>query len=261
MAKELSNTWIIIRIGKRKYAINSSHVKAITDVSRSQFITESRGAFVRGVYRVLNMDIPILDGHKIAREEPGDTSKVSFATDMTNLKINYLKWMDSVEWGVLYGDSESADEATEKSLQEWVDTCKIAGDRYLERQVDKLKQYLSVNMEMCSDLVKRRNKKKIGLAESITELDRYKDEGKKVIEATIDNIIDYHNESVVELCVIMSANSREFGMTIDSMELVHESPNKANVNEQRTVLSTGTIEINNVKYNVLGLTKLANLIV
>ena len=262
MAKELSNTWIIIRIGKRKYAINSSYVKAITDVSKSQFITESSGAFVRGVYKVLDIDIPILDGHKIAREEQNDKSKINFAAEMTQLKINYIKWLDSVEWAVMYGNAESADIETSKYIQHWINEYSISGnDKYLEKQIARLKQYLSVSMPMCEDIVKRRKAHKLGITDALNELQSVRSDAKKFIEMGIDSIIEYHNETVSEFCIIVSANSRDFGITIDSIELIHDATEKANTNEQRTVLSTGTIEVNKNKYNVLGLTKLANLIV
>ena len=121
MARGLSPTWVIIRIGKREYAINSKYVKAVTELKHETFIAESTGTFVRGIYNIFNTEIPVLDGYKITKETSLAESKLDFSKSMTDIKMLYMSWLDTVEWMAMYADPDGKWSMMEmqKNIENW----------------------------------------------------------------------------------------------------------------------------------------------
>ena len=261
MARGLSPTWIIIRIGKKEYAINSKYVKAITELKHETFIAESAGTFVRGIYNIFNTEIPVLDGYKIARETSLAEYKLNFSKRMTDAKIVYMSWLDTVEWMAMYVDPDGKWSLLEmqNNIENWTESTSFPHDDYLNKLYKKLIDNINITITMANKLVDGRLSKRIQVSEAIKEIEEIRRHAKRYILDAFDNLIDYYTSKISEMCVIVEAGKRNFGVCIDSVELISETPKLATGNK-RTKLSAGTIEIKSKVYNVIDLTKLSKVI-
>lgn len=261
MARGLSPTWVIIRIGKREYAINSKYVKAVTELKHETFIAESTGTFVRGIYNIFNTEIPVLDGYKITKETSLAESKLDFSKRMTDIKMLYMSWLDTVEWMAMYADPDGKWSMMEmqNNIENWAENTSFPHDEYLNKLCKRLVEHINITTGMADKLIDSRLSKSIQVSDAINEINEIRKHAKRHVLDAFDNIIDCYTSKMSEMCIIVEANKRNFGMCIDSVELISETPKSA-TNNKRTVLSAGTIEVRNKVYNVIDLTKLSKVI-
>ena len=259
MSKSLTDTWLVIKIGRREYAINSCFVKAVTELKHEGFIAESSGTFTRGIYKIFNADIPVIDGYKITREEAQNDSKLNFSKTMTDVKLTYMAWLDCVEWDIMYNSPDDSNDASSREkihyIETWMHNAKMYNDAYMDKLCSRIKENMLINMSRAKRLVEDRKSGSLGIYESNSELAEIRSHANRYIFDSIDNLIECYTSKMSELCVVVSASGKNFGICIDAVELVTDTNNKATSN-QRTVLSAGTIEIRDKVYNVIDLTKL-----
>ena len=260
MKKKLSNTWVIISIGKRKYAINSEYIKGIVDYSKCKYVAESLGSFSKGIYNILGMDLVVLDGHRIAREESSQENRLIFLKDMTSIKINFNKVLDSVELAVIYCEAEFIDSSAKEALKDIQFPNIDPSNTSLNKMIGRLQQNITVYVALAAKLVKNRVDGAEDLCEATKDIDKLRSDAKKNVDDLIDSIVEAYNKSVTEMCLIVSTNSDDFALTFDKVEKTTEITGKVNINDKRTLLSAGTLTIGGTNYNVLNLTKIASII-
>ena len=257
----LSDTWIIIRIGHREYAVNSVFVKAMTELKHEWFISESYGTFVRGIYNIFNADIPVLDGYKVACETHQNDTKLDFSKKITSIKLTYMSWLDNLEWLAMSTDSDGrwASNEIQRNIENWLNTESFNYDEYLNKLFNRIKKYTLMNISRGNKLIEDRMGKTMGVMEAAKEIEAIRTEANRYILDALDNLIDAYTSKMSEMCIVVKASGRNFGLCIDSVELVVDVSNRA-TSIRKTNLSAGTIDIKGKTYNILDLTKLSKVI-
>lgn len=259
MNSNLSPTWVVIIIGKRKYAINTVYVQSIVELDKALFKEPYyNSTFVKGTYDIHGALVNILDGRKLICEKTIDERKLQFAQDINNIRCEHEAWLDSIEWELLTGDK--LDESKIKSdnlLKDFLNNG-IFSDSQIKRLVDKIKQpYEIIHKQAEKALYDRHNNGNIN--DAMNRLDELRRQSENYIVKNLDKIIDLNNEKITEMCVIVKAKDITFGISLDSIEMITEQAEKLSGTE-KTKLSAGQVQIKGETYNVLNLTKLAKIL-
>lgn len=251
------DTWMVITIGHRKYAVKSDFVVAVTELKHNTLIMETDIPFVRGKYSVFNVDLNIIDGYKITRETSKNATKLEFSKEMTSLKLDIEKFIDSAQLAIMMKDSSEYDEIQKGSIEilDEVNGIHKSSDTYLNRLITRLIENSTIIVGRVGKLIVEYTKGTQGITSSINEIDLIKQEYTRKIHDLVDSIIDYYNSNISEMCIVFKTSKTSFGMTIDGIELIKDVENNVR-RVQKTVLSMGTINILDTEYNVLDLAKL-----
>ena len=256
------DTWIIIKIGKREYAVNSKYVTAVTELRNETLIIESTKNFVRGVYNIFNLETPVIDGYKLTKEQPKNDIKLLFSKELTELKIIITELLDSSELALVSDSQEEIDEINRQIkniIEKITPEYKSFGDKYLDKLSNKLISNTMILLNRVSFVIQSKLDRRETFESSSNKLTSIRKECDRQIFDIIDNIIDCYNSRISEMCIIFKVTDLVFGISIDSVELVKETETK-NDRNKRTILSMGTITIDEEVYNVLDLSKLKNII-
>lgn len=257
--KPLTETWVIIKIGNREYAINQAFIKAFTELKHEMFLAESKGQFIRGTYSIFNSEIIVLDGHKLARETSQNDIKLEFSEQLTSVKIAYRGFIDGIEWNIMTGEKDDKLSSYKSVICDWINNTTYAHDKYLDKLFNRIKEHIIINLSRLEKLVEDKQSGELDLGKSVTELETVRREANRHILDGLDNMIDYYNSRISEMCMVVSASGKNFGISIDSVELVTNNC-KALTSTKRTTLSAGLVDIDSKKYNVLDLTKISKII-
>lgn len=259
MTKDLSQTWVIIAIGKREYAINSNYIQAFTELKLENLIREAKTKFIKGTYKLFNSDIIVLDGHKIAREESQTDRRMEFCKNISNIILKYDALIDKLEWIIETGERDRYYTAYKDTIIEWFNSQDFKYDRYLDKMFTKAYDHTMIIATRADKIIKERYSGKYIYSELTYILDDIKREYNRHVKDNLNHIIDYYTSKISDMCMIIKTGDSTFGLAIDSVKLVAEDGVKIR-GTKRTVLSAGVANINNIDYNILDLTKIKNII-
>lgn len=253
---DISKTWVIIKIGTREYAINSSYVKAVTELKHTDYIAEGSGQFSRGMYDIFHSDMPVIDGYRLTRETPKNSTKLEFSSQMTKIKLDYMAWLNCLDSAILSKDSESESELRrlEEKLADFASTPSDYGDVYIDNLGTKLKENIILRLSRGGRIKEGRP-----INEALKEAEEIRRASERYVLEAIDNLIYAYTSKLSEMCIVLEVKGTAFGITIDSVEMIVDVDDKV-INKKNTVLSTAIISIKGKEYNVLDLTKLKNIL-
>lgn len=256
---KLEDTWVIIAIGKREYAINQSYIKAFTDLSRCTFVKEAQGRFLRGTYTIFGSNIVVIDGHKIAREPSQIDRRLNFCKHLSDIKLKCISWLDTLDWIAMTGEN---DKKFYKLLEEIIGelgSTRFPHDKYMDKLIVKASEHMNICASRAHSVVEARTNKKMTITEADAQTNAVRREVERYVLDNLDNIAEYNTNQITSMCIVIQVGDKTFGMTIDSVKSIAEQDVQVSRNK-RTVLSAGVATVDNVKYNIMDLTKVGGLV-
>lgn len=254
---KLSPTWVVITLGTRKYAINSAYVQSINELSTALFKEPYYGStYVKGVYNIHNTPINVLDGRKIVGEKTIDQYKIESANKINELRVKHEAWLDAIEWELLTGDEHDRKaDKTDEDLINFINTFKT-DDEKCKRLIDKIRQPLEIVHAKAEKAIRLR-KEKGTFSSAVDEITEIRRQSEYYIVKNLERLIDVLNEKITEMCVVVQVGNKTYGISVDDIDMITDKGEKLS-DYARTLLSAGHVTIKSKEYNVLNLTKLAN---
>ena len=254
---ELSGTWVIVRVGEFRYCINTKYISGISELNNLNFkIKTSKNNFIKGRYLVYKAIIPVIDFPRILGCKTTDDKRMEFSNDMHKILYEHEAIVDAIEWSYLTNDNIDID--IESKQLEIVNTlADVRASRYeYEQLVDKIVIALNIINELTDDILG-----------SMGELDKSRDnevrlaeikrQTDKVIKKSIHRIIDINNSKYNEVCLVISSKGETFGITVDEVESISDVA--STIKNKSGKVTAGSIEIKDREYDILNITKLANI--
>lgn len=134
---KLDNTWYIIAIGNREYAVNSSLVIGVAELKPTYFVKSDNKRFVYGYYTLFGKVMPVLDGFAIACESPNKETGTEFAKAISSIKEDVHRLVNNGIWDVSFGDNAAVSPDTEdmyKSASRKLGELNYGGDKYIRSE-------------------------------------------------------------------------------------------------------------------------------
>ncbi len=255
---KLDNTWYIIAIGNREYAVNSSLVIGVAELKPTYFVKSDNKRFVYGYYTLFGKVMPVLDGFAIACESPNKETGTEFAKAISSIKEDVHRLVDKGIWDVSFGDNATVSvdtEAVYNDASRKLVELNYGGDKYLERLVKSVSTYLDANWYRIKSATKIK-----GACARSKEIDEIERDIKLHVQLALDNISDVYSKNTTDMCLVVNTSRGTFGVCIDYIRNIVESTNQADTSNKMSKLSAGSIKISNKKYNVLDLAKVSSVI-
>lgn len=254
--KDLLDTWVLVKCGEKKFAVNSKFLNSMEDFKQAQCLKAVTMAGIkRGVYNIIDMDIIILDGRRLLGEESITSKKMEFSNTIHKMKCELLNWVDDVEWGILAGRKVNL-EYTEQSFYKWLN---VETDI---KEINKIKKRILVSYRelyiMAENVLNERSILDSDIKKSISILEDIKYNIEKNIFKQLSRIIVAYNKSFSEVCIIMRHKGRTYGITVDSVIAVTEQVNAIPRYSEYKVIA-GECDYKNEVYNIFNMTYITDL--
>lgn len=259
MNESISGTWVIITVGNREYAINSSYIQSFTELKHHMFMKEAQAKFVRGTYNIFNSDIIVIDGHKLAKQASQTDRRLKFCKRISDINLKCRSWIDTLDWVVITNETDPKLDKLSREIHEWFDSQSFVDDKYMDRLFKRASEHISIIISRGYRIVEARKKQVKGVTESEAELSDIRKEINRYVSDTLENMAEYYSSQITDLCMIVKASGKIFGLSIDSVKLIADEGVRVTASK-RTVLSAGLAVIDNSKYNILDLTKVGSLV-
>ena len=258
--QDISNTWVIINIGKKSYALNSSYVDAITDLKNENYVAKNENNFVKGIYSIFSVNMPIIDGYKMSSQNSTDESKLEFSKTYNSCKVDYMLWMDSLELIIMRVDEPNNESFnnTNKILGNWIVNGKEYSDAYLNKLLGRVKDAMEINLSRGNRLVETLKAGELTVTQASKEMDEIRKYSDRHILGYLDDAVDYYCSKVSEMCIVVKVKNKVFGISIDSIKMITEATEISN--KRKTTISAGIVTIEGTEYTILDLTKLSRII-
>lgn len=258
MEKSLSNTWIIIQIGEAEYCINSEYVKGVAELSKAEYQKPvSYSGIMRGIYKIYAANIPVLDGRRLLGYTSIDEERLNFSEKIHNLKYKHMTLLDDLEWSIMTKDVFSKSlNMDESALSNW-----LQGTEFKDKKLDHTVQNMLAPLKVIYSLANKAlcSRSEISYTQAHNLITEIKRQSELYIIKGLNALIEIHNKSIVEMCVVIRCKGIDFGISADTIVSISEqSGDISKVCKDR--LSAGAITIRDSEYNIINLTKITNLI-
>lgn len=265
----MQSTWMLADIGNKKYAINTDYVNSISNLKSDDFLSESTKPFVRGIYKMLNSEIPCINGRKLACEPTLAEENTIYSKRWTGVKLEIMKWLDAIDTEIFMGEKSSEMGVLElgDDILDHIDKIKGSNSTFITRQEEKLKKLIKQNITRLNKALDNKNIKnenkgsesyvKAGESYEIAGLIRRDIE--RYAYDTIESIIEAFCSDKNEVCIMIKLNETIFGIVVDQVSYINE-PNISISKHEKTFLSAGTLLVNGKEFNIINLSKLIRLI-
>ena len=258
MEVNLSETWIVIKVDKSNYCINSEYVKGISELSTAIYKKPANlSRFIRGNYCIYGAIVPVIDLRRVLGYSSIEDEKMKFSGYVHKVIYEHETWIDELEWTVFTKDKFTKNiDCSDSNVLRFIEGL----DGYSHRisiEANKIKEPLCVIYELAKEIVESKNNKDIkNYQDKLKEIKR---QSNRYIVKNLENIIYLNNKIYEEVCLVIRCKGTTFGIVVDSIEMISDkSTNIARVYKDKA--SAGTIQLKNKDYNILNLTKLTNII-
>lgn len=256
--------WVVMKIGAEYYCANTHYVSGIVD-SPQQMIETSQNQFIKGVYTVLGVPMPVIDVRKLVDFEPIDTLKVQLSKEISSIRFKYEAWVNELTWCLATGDSFTKGlDANSNDLITYMKdhandkTIPLKTHQLFDKMVEPNKIIYSLAKKIV-DKINLGNLSSDNKEECEKLLKEIRRQTEKYILRVLDSIIELVVSSVEETIIVIKCNGKVFGLSVDRVETIAENTNEISRDAQ-TRLSSGVVTIKDKKYNILDLTKLSRLV-
>lgn len=264
----MNEPWIIMKIGKKEYAINTEYVRSISVLKPEDFLCESVKPFVRGIYRLLNSEIPVINGRKIACEITVAEENASFSKDWTSIKIDIMHWLDAIDIEVFMGErSETSSKSMMESIIDRINKLEIHNNKFIERTQSKILSLLLQNSTRAEALFNRRDKKLkeagsdeyLNSGKTYNELAAIRQNIERYVVDAIDSIVEVYCSDKTEYAIVIDLRGTIFALAVD--QVLYKSNDNITVStRENTFLSAGVLNCENTDYNIINISKLSKVI-
>jgi hypothetical protein len=267
----VADSWLILDIGKKQYAINAGYIKSVSTLNSGDFLSQSNKPFVRGIYKMLSSEIPVINGRKLVCEPTLAEENTRFTKELTDIKFDIMHWLDALDLAIFMGDNESlsySKESIDKIVYR-VSNLKVEDNQYITSNINKLSKTLAQNMSRANSVIEKQMKKyskssieEIKTDEIYQELAEIRKNVEKYTYNIIDSIIEVFCQDKRETCVVIGLNDtqrRIFGIAVDRITYINSETCSVSKHE-KTFLSAGVLTVESKEYNILNLSKLIRII-
>lgn len=255
---KISKTWIIIGIGTKEYAVNHAYVTSIGELKPEQFVVESSLSFVKGIYKIYDLAIPVIDGYKMSNQNSLDDKKIAIAKRFNDFKVAYMEMIELAEWQVMSWDKDRDAQYLELigRVTNMANSLDCSNDPYADKLMKRIKEHMLMNISRFNGLVNANRDGSIDASRILAEIEQIKKSSNRHVLDNLDNIRDFYTSRITEMCIVFHANEKDFGVSIDNIKIITEEIDELN-HTKKTSISAGVVVINKQEYNVLDLTKLS----
>lgn len=246
--KQLEKTWILVNCGDKKFAVNSTFICNTENFKNAEALRVPATAGIkRGVYKVSDLDIIVLDGRKLLGEKSITTKRMKFIEDIHKYKNELLKWSDDLEWAILDSKSDVELDSTKLEFNTWLDTKTSSKD--INDIKEKIKMHYNELFIIANNIMESKQKENYDVKDSLKKLDKIRQNIEKLIAKQLGKIISIHNNSFEETCLVFKHNNRIYGVTVDNIVAVTENVDvKALYSEYKII--AGKCMYKDEQYNV-----------
>lgn len=258
--------WIVVKIGDKEYCINTHYSVCMTEIKpNQQMVGPGQNQFIKGVYSILGIQIPIIEGRKLVDSDSIDSIKIQISQELSDLRFKYDAWANELEWCFRTGDSftDSLD-ADSNDLMQYIKS-RSSDERIplkARHLLDKMREPNKIIYTLTGKILTQKDGqfnfiedkeycKKI-LKEIRREVDRY-------ILTALDNICKLLVEDVSVTVITIKCNNKVFGLLVDFVECVAAHTGEISL-ESQDKLSSGKVNIRGRMYSILDLTKISRLV-
>lgn len=258
--------WIVVKIGDKEYCINTHYSVGMTEIKpNQQMVGPGQNQFIKGVYSIMGIQIPVIEGRKLVDSDSIDSIKIQISQELSDLRFKYDAWANELEWCFRTGDSftDSLD-ADSNDLMQYIKS-RSSDERIplkARHLLDKMREPNKIIYTLTGKILTQKDGqfnfiedkeycKKI-LKEIRREVDRY-------ILTALDNICKLLVEDVSVTVIIIKCNNKVFGLLIDIVECVAAHTGEISL-ESQDKLSSGKVNIKGRMYSILDLTKISRLV-
>lgn len=258
--------WIVVKIGDKEYCINTHYSVCMTEIKpNQQMVGPGQNQFIKGVYSILGIQIPIIEGRKLVDSDSIDSIKIQISQELSDLRFKYDAWANELEWCFRTGDSftDSLD-ADSNDLMQYIKS-RSSDERIplkARHLLDKMREPNKIIYTLTGKILTQKEGqfnfiedkeycKKI-LKEIRREVDRY-------ILTALDNICKLLVEDVSVTVITIKCNNKVFGLLVDFVECVAAHTGEISL-ESQDKLSSGKVNIRGRMYSILDLTKISRLV-
>lgn len=258
--------WIVVKIGDKEYCINTHYSVCMTEIKpNQQMVGPGQNQFIKGVYSIMGIQIPIIEGRKLVDSGSIDSIKIQISQELSDLRFKYDAWANELEWCFRTGDSftDSLD-ADSNDLMQYIKS-RSSDERIplkARHLLDKMREPNKIIYTLTGKILTQKEGqfnfiedkeycKKI-LKEIRREVDRY-------ILTALDNICKLLVEDVSVTVITIKCNNKVFGLLVDFVECVAAHTGEISL-ESQDKLSSGKVNIRGRMYSILDLTKISRLV-
>lgn len=258
--------WIVVKIGDKEYCINTHYSVCMTEIKpNQQMVGPGQNQFIKGVYSIMGIQIPIIEGRKLVDSDSIDSIKIQISQELSDLRFKYDAWANELEWCFRTGDSftDSLD-ADSNDLMQYIKS-RSSDERIplkARHLLDKMREPNKIIYTLTGKILTQKEGqfnfiedkeycKKI-LKEIRREVDRY-------ILTALDNICKLLVEDVSVTVITIKCNNKVFGLLVDFVECVAAHTGEISL-ESQDKLSSGKVNIRGRMYSILDLTKISRLV-
>lgn len=258
--------WIVVKIGDKEYCINTHYSVCMTEIKpNQQMVGPGQNQFIKGVYSIMGIQIPIIEGRKLVDSGSIDSIKIQISQELSDLRFKYDAWANELEWCFRTGDSftDSLD-ADSNDLMQYIKSHSSDERIPLKARhlLDKMREPNKIIYTLTGKILTQKEGqfnfiedkeycKKI-LKEIRREVDRY-------ILTALDNICKLLVEDVSVTVITIKCNNKVFGLLVDFVECVAAHTGEISL-ESQDKLSSGKVNIRGRMYSILDLTKISRLV-
>lgn len=252
----LSNTWVLVKCGNKKFALNYNYINSMEDFGQASCVkTTSITGIKRGIYKIMGSDIMVLDGRKLVGEKSIETIKLENSAFINSLKTELLQWVDNLDWAILTGKDVETD-YTKFKIYSWI---KEETD---DKSVDMIKKRMEIPFRelfiLAEDALENRNNLEKGSGYSIGISEDIKSNIEKMIIKPLNRVIQTYNKNIDESCIVINHNNIRYGVTVDSIEAVTENVTIVPKYSEYKVIA-GDCYYKSEKYNIFNVKYLSEL--
>ena len=258
--------WRVVTIGDKEYCFNTHYSVCMTEIKpNQQMVGPGQNQFIKGVYSIMGIQIPIIEGRKLVDSDSIDSIKIQISQELSDLRFKYDAWANELEWCFRTGDSFTASlDADSNDLMQYIKS-RSSDERIplkARHLLDKMREPNKIIYTLTGKILTQKEGqfnfiedkeycKKI-LKEIRREVDRY-------ILTALDNICKLLVEDVSVTVITIKCNNKVFGLLVDFVECVAAHTGEISL-ESQDKLSSGKVNIRGRMYSILDLTKISRLV-
>lgn len=252
----LSDTWVLVSCGEKRFALNYKYINSMEDFAQAFCLKATTITGIkRGVYSLLDLDIVVLDGRKLVGEKSIDTIKLNHSAYIDELKTELLQWLDDLDWAILSNKKVELDFKKFK-LHNWI------MEETDNQDIKMIKKRMEIPYRelfiLAEDAVENRHNLSKGAQYSVNLSEEIKNNLDKYIIKPLGRACLAYNKNISENCLIITHNGVNYGLTVDNILAVTENVEITPKYSEYKVIA-GTCKCKSEEYHIFNVKYLTEL--
>ena len=224
--EDIELPWIIFKVSKNTYAVNSTNVLSITNLEDEQIGVPNIQSYIRGLMNFRGNMIPLIDLKRIFKEEPLEKIVSEYSAMITARKHDHINWTNELDRCIKSGEQFGlAVDPHECAFGKWYYNYKpenniIAHHIKKVEEPHRLLHLAAAEYNNCNKDHEHCNRE-----ECLKDvLDRVKEEYMPEIIRILDSSINVLKNNLKELLIVVEYNNFKAGLIVDSVLSIEAIP-------------------------------------